>query len=84
VARYEGKCSRCNRTFQSDRKNGNVVCDCWRTCPVCGEEMTPYTPDLALNTYGLDDRQDLQVLMVCTLHSPNFFSSQKPVEVECT
>ena len=44
--------------------------------------MTPYTPDLAANTYGLNGRRDLLVLMVCTLHSPPFFSNQKPVEVE--
>jgi len=46
--------------------------------------MTPYAPDLAMNTYGFDDRRDLNVLMACTLHSPPFFSTQKPVEVVCT
>jgi hypothetical protein len=84
MARYDGKCLRCNKTFRSDRKRDIVVCDCWKTCPVCGEEMTPHAPDLATNTYGLDDRHDLEVLMVCTLHSPMFFSSQKPIEVVCT
>jgi hypothetical protein len=46
--------------------------------------MTPYTPDLAQNTYGSDGQRDLQVLMVCTRHSPIFLSTQKPVEVVCT
>ena len=48
---------------------------------LCGAEMLPYAPDLALNTYGFDDRRDLAVLMVCTLHFPMFFSTRKPVEV---
>jgi len=84
MAKYEGKCSRCSKTFRSHRKDDIVVCDCWKTCPTCGAEMTPFTPDLAMNTYGSDDRRDLAVLMVCTLHSPTFFSNQKPVEVVCT
>jgi hypothetical protein len=84
MASYEGKCPRCSKTFRSDRKGDIAVCDCWKTCPICGEEMTTYMPDLAMNTYGLDDRRDLAVLMACHLHSPNFFSNQKPVEVVCT
>ena len=68
----------------SDRKNDITVCDCWKYCPTCGAEMTPYAPDLTLNTYGFDGRRDLAVLMVCTLHFPMFFSNQKPVEVVCT
>jgi len=51
---------------------------------MCGAEMTPYAPDLTLNTYGFDNRRDLAVLMVCTLHFPMFFSTRKPVEVTCT
>ena len=81
MAEYSGRCSRCGRVYYEDRKVP-VVCDCWKRCPVCSEEMTPYTPDLAANTYGLNGRRDLLVLMVCTLHSPPFFSNQKPVEVE--
>lgn len=84
MARYEGKCPRCNRTFHSDRKNDITVCDCWKNCPVCGGTMTPYTPDLTMNTYGIDDHHPFQELMVCTLHSPMFFSNQKPIEVVCT
>jgi len=46
--------------------------------------MTPYTPDLAPNVYGIDGKRELAVLMVCTHHSPPFFSTQKPIEVVCT
>jgi len=84
MAKYEGKCSHCGKTLRSDRKGDIVVCECWKNCEMCGAEMTPYLPDLAMNTYGLDDRRDLAVLMVCPLHFPMFFSNQKPVEVVCT
>jgi hypothetical protein len=84
MARYEGKCPECGKTKRSDIQGGIVVCECWQHCPMCGAEMTPYQPDLATNTYGVDDRRDLAVLMVCTLHLPMFFSSKKPVEVVCT
>ena len=84
MAKHEGKCSLCGKAHYSDRKGDIVVCDCWKNCPTCGAEMTPYEPDLAMNTYGFDDRRDLNVLMACTLHSPPFFSTQKPVEVVCT
>jgi hypothetical protein len=51
--------------------------------------MQPYTPDLAPNTYGMDGKRDLQILMVCnnvSAHADNspFYSTQKPVEVELT
>ncbi len=84
MARYEGKCPQCGKTHSSPIKGSLVVCDCYEHCPICGAEMTPYMPDLATNTYGLDDRRDLAVLMVCTLHFPMFFSTLKPVEVVCT
>lgn len=44
--------------------------------------MTPYTPDTAPKTYALNSLRELQILMVCTRHSPPFFSKQKPVEVQ--
>ena len=84
MAKYEGKCPRCGKTLHSERKDDIVVCECWKNCEMCGTEMTPYSPDLAMNTYGLDDRHDLAVLIACTLHFPMFFSNQKPVEVVCT
>ena len=43
--------------------------------------MEPYTPDLTANAYGVDGKRDLEILMVCSNHSPPFYSSQKPVEV---
>jgi len=46
--------------------------------------MTQYTPDLTQNSYGMSGKRDLAILMACTLHSPPFFSVQKPVEVVCT
>jgi ssDNA-binding Zn-finger/Zn-ribbon topoisomerase 1 len=84
MAKYEGKCPQCGKTYWSDRKGDIIVCDCWKNCPTCGAEMIPHAPDLAMNTYGFDDRGDLVVLMVCTLHFPMFFSNQKPVEVVCS
>jgi hypothetical protein len=84
MARYEGKCPECGKTHRSDRNGDITICACWQHCPMCGAEMTPYQPDLALNTYGLDNKRNLAVLMVCTLHFPNFFSTKKPVEVVCT
>ena len=81
-ARFEGRCPRCGKIHYSDREGEIVVCDCWRYCPMCGAEMEPYMPDLTTNTYGMDGKRDLQILMVCTNHSPPFYSSQKPVEVK--
>ena len=82
MPKFEGKCSNCGKVHYSDRKGDIVLCDCWKYCPVCGAEMQPYTPDLASNTYGMDGKRDLQILMVCNEHSPPFYSTLKPVEVE--
>ncbi len=84
MARYEGECPECGKTHFADRKGEIVTCDCWRTCQTCGAEMTPYQPDLAVNTYGFGVGGDLAVLMICALHIPSFFSKRKPVEVVCT
>jgi hypothetical protein len=83
MAEFEGKCPSCGKVHRSDRRGDIVVCDCWRYCPLCGTEMTPYTPDTTPKTYGTNGKRDLTVLMVCTLHSPPFFGKQKPVEVVC-
>lgn len=83
MAPYEGTCPKCAKKHYSNRKGDEVVCDCWQYCPHCGAEMTPYTPDLAAKTYGVDDKRDLTIVMVCTSHSPPFYSTQKPVEVVC-
>jgi len=89
MPKYSGKCSKCGKIHYSDRKGDIIVCDCWRICPLCEAEMTPYTPDLAPNTYGLDGKRELQIQMVCNntaMHPDNspFYSTQKPVEVICT
>jgi hypothetical protein len=89
LAKFSGKCSKCGKVYYSDRKGDIVVCDCYRYCPVCGAEMTPYTPDLAPNTYGKDGKRELQILMVCnnvSAHADNspFYSKLKPVQVELT
>ncbi|MEM1564035.1 MAG: hypothetical protein QW161_05130 [Candidatus Bathyarchaeia archaeon] len=86
MPKYSGKCSVCGKIHYSDRKGDIVICDCWRTCPICCAEMQPYTPDLAPCTYGLDGKRDLQILMVCNnkVAHPNkssFYSCQEPVEV---
>ena len=89
MPKYMGKCSKCGKTHYSDRKGDIIICDCWHICPICSAEMTPYTPDLAPNTYGLDGKRELQIQMVCNntaMHPDNspFYSTQKPVEVICT
>jgi hypothetical protein len=83
MAKYKGKCPVCGRINHSNRKGDIIVCDCWNLCPLCGANMTPYTPDLAPKTYGVDGKRELSVLMACSLHSPPFYSKQKPVEVVC-
>jgi hypothetical protein len=83
---FLGKCSRCGREYHS-KHLAVVVCDCWTTCPLCSQEMLPYTPDLTPNMYCSDGKHDLQILKVCNNlvghsdHSP-FYSDRKPVEVE--
>ena len=81
-ATFMGRCPKCSKIHYSNREHEIIACDCWRYCPICGAEMEPYTPDLTPNTYGMDGKRDLQMLMVCTRHSPPFYSSQKPVEVK--
>jgi len=64
-----------------------VVCDCYKTCPSCGSEMAPYTPDLSPSTYGPiegdaargDTEKPVDILYRCP--SCGYYSAQKPVEV---
>ena len=83
-----GKCSNCGREYHSNHKT-ELVCDCWTRCPLCGQGMEDYLPDLAPSTYGLEGKRDLLIVKVCSnlaghsSHSP-FYSTQKPVEVELT
>ena len=75
------QCPKCGKIHHLKSRSDMVVCDCWRICPICGAEMTPYTPDTAPKTYALDGLRELQVLVACTRHSPPFYGWQKPVEV---
>jgi hypothetical protein len=83
---HVGKCSNCGREYHSKHID-DVVCDCWKICPLCDREMESYIPDLETKSYGLDGKRDLQILKVCynlaghSGHSP-YFSILKPVEVE--
>ncbi|HLE74933.1 MAG TPA: hypothetical protein VI864_02685 [Candidatus Bathyarchaeia archaeon] len=86
MAAFSGKCSRCGREYFADHSDV-VVCDCWEICPLCGERMEPYTPDLAPGSYGRDGKRDLLIMRVCNNlvghadHAP-VYSEVKPVEVE--
>lgn len=83
---HSGKCPNCSREYHSKHLDV-VVCGCYEICPLCGQGMQDYVPDLAPNTYGLDGKRDLQVLKVCSNlvghsdHSP-YYSVLKPVEVD--
>jgi len=76
-----GRCPKCGRVYVAHRPTQPIQCDCWRTCPICGREMKPYTPDLTPSTYGLDGKGNLKILLWCDRHTPPYYSSQKPVEV---
>jgi predicted RNA-binding Zn-ribbon protein involved in translation (DUF1610 family) len=56
----KAKCPKCGKTYQLRSKQDSVICDCWQICPTCGEEMTPYTPDTAPKTYGLEGLREMQ------------------------
>jgi len=84
MAKFEGKCPRCGKIHRSNRKGEIVVCGCWSTCPVCGAEMEPFTPDVSFLAYGISGKREFLAMMVCNLHYPPFYSTQKPVEVVCT
>lgn len=81
-----GKCSNCGRVFHSDHPVV-VACDCYEYCPLCGQRMTDYVPDLAPSQYGRGGVRGLLAYKVCNNlaghsdHSP-YFSTLKPVEVE--
>lgn len=80
VGYAKGKCSRCSRTYTRKRPAFSVYCDCWKICPLCSQEMTPYKPDLTPSVY--DPEKGLRVVMVCLNHSPPHYSKDLPVEVK--
>ena len=80
----KGKCGRCGKDIiRSSPVSMLVLCDCYRYCPLCGAEMTPYTPDLDPKTYNITGEKEgtVETLYVCFNHTPPYYSSQKPVEV---
>lgn len=84
MAKFEGKCPRCGKIHRTNRKGETVTCDCWRICPICGAEMEQFTPAVSPVAYGVDGKRELRTMMVCNLHYPPFYSTQKPVEVVCS
>jgi len=91
----EGVCGECGRIIRRRSPAPVVVtCDCHRYCPLCGAEMTPYTPDLNPHTYRREDdpgwdplslaskgEASVETLYVCGNHAPPHYSDQGPVEV---
>lgn len=92
----KGVCGNCGSKIQRDSPVPMVVtCPCYKKCPLCGAEMTPYTPDLSPGTYRAEDDYDplgvatkseatIETLFVCKNHEPPYYSSQMPVEVQLT
>jgi hypothetical protein len=54
----EGVCPRCGRIWRMPYPADTVICDCYRICEACGEEMTPYIPDLNPATYRSEEADD--------------------------
>ena len=91
----QGVCGGCGKTIRRDNPVPVVVtCDCYKICPLCGSAMEPYAPDLDPKTYRNEDdpswdllsqaekgESSVNVVYVCGLHSPPFFSDRLPVEV---
>jgi len=87
-----GTCPRCGRNICGLRPADIAVCDCREYCPLCGEKMEHYTPDLTPSTYRPakvhtgtvrgDLEHPMQILFRCPMC--NYQSSQKPVEVKLT
>jgi len=61
-------------------------------CPLCGEKMAPYTPNLTPRTYRAEEDYDplnlaskseatVETLFVCLNHDPPYYSPRKPMEV---
>jgi len=82
VGKACGTCSICGKTICKDRPTDVAYCDCHLYCPLCGERMTAYTPDLGK---AYNPEKGLSVLYWCNNpdeHEEPYYSSQMPVEVE--
>ncbi len=91
----EGTCGVCDKTIRRVSPGATpmlVECDCYLYCPLCGEKMTPYTPDLTPRTYRAEGDYDplgetpksevsVETLYVCLNHDPPYYSTRKPMEV---
>ena len=89
----EGQCPRCGQVLRRKYLADLAVCVCYKYCPLCGAEMTPFTPDLTPSTYRAEESCAVKVqavespewtvetIYVCYNHSPPHYSNQKPVEV---
>lgn len=91
----QGVCSCCGKKIRRESPVSIVVtCDCYRVCPLCGEQMEPYAPDLSPRTYRNEncvewdpfkaaerDERSTATVYVCRRHDPPFYSNRLPVEV---
>jgi hypothetical protein len=89
----EGVCPRCGRVWRRRRPADFAICDCYRYCQICGEEMQPYTPDLDPRVYRNEDVLDPTELaskheatIRTRYYCPNCeeYSDSIPVEVKLT
>ena len=90
----EGTFSRCGKTLRKKRPANTAMCECYCYCPLCGAEMTLFNPGKNPKTNGAEEVMDLkgqsvaspgcgtETILVCHIHSPPFYSSQKSVEVK--
>jgi len=89
----EGTCGHCGKTIRRVSTGPMLVeCDCYLYCLLCGEKMTPYTPDLTPRVYRAEGDYDslgeatkseatMETLFICLNHEPPLYSARKPVEV---
>jgi len=85
IGYVQGTCPECGRTYRAPRPAMPVLCDCYQYCPLCGNKMAAYVPDLTPSTYRTSQSEpSMKTLYVCNNHTPPYYSSLKPVEVNLT
>lgn len=89
----KGVCPSCGKTLIHKRPTDMAVCDCYKYCPLCGNKMASFNPDLTPKMYGAEEGfalkgqtvessgWSIETVYVCYNHSPPHYSTQKPVEV---
>jgi len=83
----KGVCPKCGREhIRSSPVPLTIVCPCYKICPICGEEMKPFKPDMNPKTYNITGEQEWtsKTLYYCPNHEPPYYSDLKPVEVLLT